>query len=147
MLRWFVGYIDSLRKAHSKRKNHMSIEKLIGHPHIWYIVLKVNPGLTSCEDLTMALSCDVLSVTVVFSTVGFLYGKLYILGGSDVFNFDFSYLLFWYTMQGVSLCVVCVWCACMWACVCVLKLQLYTLLFYCIVSLHPWHVITTVWMN
>ena len=102
----------------------MSIEKLIGHPRIWYIVLKVNPGLTSCEDLTTALSCDVLSVTVVFSTVGFLHGKLYILGGSDVFNFDFSYLLFWYTMQGVSLCV-CV-------CVCVRGARMYVGMCLCV---------------
>ena len=47
---------DRLRSAHSKSQtSHMNIGKLISAHAFDYIVLRVNPGLTSCEDLTTAL--------------------------------------------------------------------------------------------
>ena len=47
---------DRLRIAHSKSQtSHMNIGKLIGTHAFDYIVLRVNPGLTSCEDLATAL--------------------------------------------------------------------------------------------
>ena len=48
--------LDRLRTAHSKRQtSHMSIENLSSTHAFDYIVLRVNAGLTSCEDLAMAL--------------------------------------------------------------------------------------------
>ena len=47
---------DRLKTSHSKRqKSQMSIEKLSSAHTFNYIVLKVNPGLTSCEEFAMAL--------------------------------------------------------------------------------------------
>ena len=47
---------DRLKASHSKtQKSQMSIEKLSPAHTFNYIVLKVNPGLTSCEELAMAL--------------------------------------------------------------------------------------------
>ena len=48
----------------------MRIAKLIVRPHIDYIMLMVNFGLTSCEDLAMALlfynvATDIISVVLV----------------------------------------------------------------------------------
>ena len=47
---------DRLRIAHSKRQtSHMCIRNLSATHTFDYIVLRIKPGLTSCEDLAMAL--------------------------------------------------------------------------------------------
>ena len=46
-----------LRIAHSKRQtSHMNIENLSTSHTFDYIVFRVKPGATNCEDLAMALS-------------------------------------------------------------------------------------------
>ena len=60
---------DRHRTAYSKRqKSHMSIEKIIFHLCITlqYIVLRVNRGLTSCEDLATALMWSLISSLVAW---------------------------------------------------------------------------------
>ena len=48
---------DRLTTAHSKRlTSHMSIWNLLAAHTFNYILLRVKPGLTSCEDLAMALA-------------------------------------------------------------------------------------------
>ena len=50
---------DRLGTVHSKRQtSHMSIENLSATHAFNYIVLRGNTGLTSCEDLAMALYCS-----------------------------------------------------------------------------------------
>ena len=46
---------NRLRTAHSKRQKALYIEKLLPTHAFDYIVLRVNLGLTSCEDLATAL--------------------------------------------------------------------------------------------
>ena len=47
---------DRLRTAYSKRQtSHMSIANLSAAHAFDYIVLRVKPGLTSCEDVAMGL--------------------------------------------------------------------------------------------
>ena len=46
-----LGMIDL--EHMQRQKSHMCIEKLLTAHAFHYIVLRVNPGLTSCEDLTM----------------------------------------------------------------------------------------------
>lgn len=95
--------------------------------------------------------CCVISV---FSAVGFLHGKLYILKDSDdVFNFDFSYSLTWYVIQGVSFCMCLYICVYVGICVCAC---VHGYMFVCVIShfihaillshsLHPSHMLTTLW--
>ena len=47
---------DRLRKVHRKGKSHMSTGKLLTAHAFDHIVLRVNPGLTRCEGLAIALS-------------------------------------------------------------------------------------------
>ena len=48
--------IDRLRTVHSKRQTSHMCNKKLSFTHTFnYIVLQVNPGLTSCEDLPTAL--------------------------------------------------------------------------------------------
>ena len=52
----FICRFDRFRIAHSKRQeSHMSVGNLSTAHAFDYIVLKVKPGLISCEDLTMIL--------------------------------------------------------------------------------------------
>ena len=47
---------DRLVTAHSKRQKAIGALQNLSAAHAFnYIMLKVNPGLTSCEDLTMAV--------------------------------------------------------------------------------------------
>ena len=50
--------LDRLRTVHSNRQtSHRSIGKIIISAHTFdYVVVRVNYGLTSCEDLAMALT-------------------------------------------------------------------------------------------
>ena len=52
---------DRLRTAHSKNKQAIQIIEHLSATHTFdYIVLRVNPGLTSCEHLVKALGVTYL---------------------------------------------------------------------------------------
>ena len=52
-----ISRFDRLRTAHSKRQtSHMSTGNLSATHTFDYIVLRIKPGLTICEDLATALS-------------------------------------------------------------------------------------------
>ena len=55
MLKWFVGLINLEHDTARDRKVIWAFKRLLSAHVFDYIVLRVNPGPTSCEDLAMAL--------------------------------------------------------------------------------------------
>ena len=57
---WFVGLID-LEQHTARDTQAIWAWKLISHPYIWLHSAQDKSGLTSCEDLAMALTNDTLN--------------------------------------------------------------------------------------
>ena len=66
MLKWFVGLID-LQQHTARDKQDIWAFEILSAAHIFdYIVLRVNPGLSSYEDLATALPVKVQQVLLLF---------------------------------------------------------------------------------
>ena len=73
-----VKVICRLRIAHSKRQtNHISLKNLSAAHTFHYIMLRVKPGLTSCEDLATTLTMHAHLATHAFPpTYGHMYTRI-----------------------------------------------------------------------